>query len=88
MYSTNYSLNRKLLGGADLLKLVGADLLKLVGAHQHTLNAIDAAQISSRRIVPQISNNKSRFYNTMDSESDKPFQNEDAEDRATRINEN
>ena len=68
--------------------LGGADLSKLVGAHQHTLNAIDVAHISSRRIAPQTGNNKSRFYNTMDSESDKPFQNEDAEDRATRINEN
>jgi len=99
MYSTIYSLNRKLLVSShekvlgifwenlqvmqdgDIVQvgrsediLGGADLLKLVGAHQHTLNAIDAAQISSRRIAPQISNNKSRFYNTMDSESDKPFQ--------------
>ena len=66
----------------------GVDLLKLVGAHQHSLNAIDAAQISSRRIAPQIGNNKSIFYNTMDSEYDKPFQNDDVEDQAMRINEN
>ena len=105
MYSTIYSLNRKLLVSShekvlgifwenlqvmqdgDIVQvgrsediLGGADLLKLVGAHQNTLNAIDAAQISSRRIAPQTCNNKSRFYNTMDSKSDKPFQNEDAKD--------
>ena len=70
MYSTIYSLNRKLLVSShekflgifwdnlqvmqdgDIVQvgrsediLGGADLLKLVGAHQHTLNAIDAAQI-------------------------------------------
>ena len=35
--------------------LGGVDLLKLVGAHQHTLNAIDAAQIwcsSIRLLLP------------------------------------
>lgn len=68
--------------------LGGVDFLKLVGAHQQTLNAIDAAQISARRIVPQTGNSRSRFCNALDSESDKPYQIEDAEDRATRINEN
>ena len=54
--------------------LGGAYFLNLVVAHQQTLNAIDAAQISARGIVPQTGNSKSRFCNTMDSESDKPYQ--------------
>ena len=63
-------------------------ILNRVGALQQTLNAIDAAQISARRIVPQTGNSRSILCITIDSESNKPFQNEDAEDRATRINEN
>lgn len=68
--------------------LGGTGFLTLVGAHQQALNAIDAAQISARRIVPQTGFSGSRFCNGLDSESKKLYQNEVTEDKAPRINEN
>lgn len=68
--------------------LGGTDFLKLVGAHQQALNAIDVAQISARRIVPQTGIIGSRLYDALESESNELYQKEDAHNPAPRTDGN